>query len=348
MECFYLIENGIVKKIFFVILILISTFSSCIRRELCYIRHDYEIVIVPKISYNYELSDDFIYFWADGEWGDIGYKKQDTFYEDIYINDEFVKSKLAFEDPVPVSSEDFVDCIISTYNLKDSDHTYILSTNKKDGKVFNFLTQYPIYEQPDEIWSSSIENMDCKIEGYNWELIDDEYYTRNVYTELKPQSFIYVIQIIIYNDKEDLPWREIQCDSLVLSGVSNTRNIRTQKSFDDKCNIIGEIKPGQDRLDKYVFCSRIVTFGIPSSYQDGSSWDISQNIECYIGFKIKLFNNIERRVKVNISNRIKSIPTGGLINIELNYSEIYTETENSGGIDVGVGGWNSDEINISI
>ena len=335
-----------VKKIilYFITLLFVS---SCIKNEICYTPRDYEIHIIPSSSYEYKLSNDFIYWWSDGDWGDIGYKDQNIYYEDIYVNDCFITSKLAHENPINVLSSDIIDCVVSTYNLQESDHTYILTTPRKNEKVFSFLSQYPIYDQPDEIWSNSIKNIKFDINKYKWDL-NDELYSSNIHSKLNPQSFIYVIQIIIHNDKNNIPWGPVDCDSLVLSGVSCARNIMTQKSINDKCNIIGEIKPRQDMFDKMVFCSRIVTFGLPSPYQDGSSWDISQTIECFVGFKLTLLNGVNRRVKVNISNRMKEIPFGGLINIELNYSEIYTDNENEGGMNVGVGDWGHDEINIYI
>ena len=338
--------HNIFKKILSCVLVILV--SSCVKNEIYCSYGDYEIQIIPEITYDYKLGDDFIYRWDEFAWGNIGYKIHDTIYEDIYVNNEFIICKPAYKSPINILTSDIVDCVISTYDLQNLNHTYLISTDKKEGSVFSFLNQYPIYEQPEEIWSSTIDNMNCNIRGYDWDINEEGYHSRKIYSKLSPQSFIYVIQIIIHNDSKDGTWGPMGLDSLILSGMSNTRNIKTQKSLNDQCNIFGDIKFGRGDFDKYVFCSRIVTFGIPAAYQDNSSWDISDTFECHIGFKIILINNIERKVKVNVSNKVKNMPLGGLINIELNYSDIYTNDQSTGGIDVGVGNWNDDEINITI
>jgi len=314
---------------------------------------EYEIDIIVEQKYKYQVDENFIYSWNESVYGIIGYEQIDDIWEDIYINDTLNCTKRPLESSIEVKTSDVVDVVASNYDLVNSDHSYDIQTSFIDGGVFKFLEQYPIYEQPDELWSAVVKDMSCNVGNFDWEYTYDEDYLYqyahvNVYTELKPQSFIYLIQIIIHNDDSSLEWKPMQCDSLIMNGVSNSRNIQTGKSADDKCNHICQVRPGEDQGDKYVFASRVVSFGIPSAYQSGSSWDISETLKSYLGFKVILFNGIERKVKVDISKKMRELKEGGLITVELNYSELFKESSGGSGFDIGVGEWDEEHHEINI
>lgn len=354
--------NHIIKLCVLIMCVICNV--SCIKHELYHSSLTYEIHIVPEKHYEYNVDENFRYFWTDanvehGGWGKLGYSEIKEVYEDILLNDSLTITKLAHKDPVSVKSSDIFDAVITNYNLFETDHSYLITTDVVSGKVFYFLEDYPIRKQPEEIWASTINKEPCLISEYKWNLIDEaeQFYQREIITELLPQSFIYLVQICIEND-DNIHWTEMQCDSLILSGVSSTRNIQLEKSIDDKCNLIGEVKPAQPGkyrkdneniiIDEYLFASRIVSFGLPSAYQENSSWDTSDTNKIYIGFKITLANNITRRVKIDITSRMKEIPKGGLINIELKYSDLWIESSNNNGFDLNVNNWNEDAIYLNI
>lgn len=188
--------------------------------------------------------------------------------------------------------------------------------------------------------TSAMDQITTPIEGFyeNVEFITDiskfEWIDNNttIVKQLKPIAEYYIIQIIIKNCAT-IP----NCDSLKISGLSSTKNLLTDVALNKTDTADLKILPYQQKGDSVLYASKFLSFGLPSAIQDNYSWDITETLKSKIMFKCE-----SKHIVADIT---RSLLNGKhVLTIELDYSQIKKES----GLDISVGNWDVQIINIDI
>lgn len=180
---------------------------------------------------------------------------------------------------------------------------------------------------------------------YNENLLEGQKIEKNainVNVELKPISFVYFFDIIIYNDKPEIPMDVVSCKYIGLNGVSSSINMFTNETGAEKCLIEQESPKEMQHYDMYsIIGERFITYGLPL---DDSSW-VEENNDCELGIVFKLSSGLEKNGKINVTKKIKEKPYGGVITLMLNNSDISKEVN---GFDIITEDWQVHDYTVII
>ena len=349
------------RKLFFILLLLTTT--SCFRREL---REIEDTAIITKMhnsrramSYSDSGNETTVYLWNEDELGKIWYTKPDT--ADCFI---FCDKKLYDKDvyvfgeyrDITVDLSKQYDFLFVTrshntkYDYSGEENYFKAFSTMPLTKSFTYTNEYEVIPQCDEIFGVYRKNLFAEIlsKDYYIEYIDGvltKIYEEDI--ELTPLSYIYIIQVIIYNDDKVVPMTISSCEYLGVSGLAKTKELFSRKTTNERGVIeIKEVNPMQHYPDFSVVADRFVTFGLVSDYE--SSWsDVTKEYE--LGLIFKRNDGTEITGRVDISPYMREKPEGGLITIVLYNSKINHNTEGSGdGFNLDLNEWSSENIELII
>lgn len=165
-----------------------------------------------------------------------------------------------------------------------------------------------------------------------------------IIVEMIPVSYVYIFQLIIYDDDKNIEMNAKSIEYMGLNGVAKNFDLMAFKPSDE----LGVIESFETKNIQYyndfgVVAERFVTFGI--TQDENSSWNNVDGV-CELGVSLKMKDGSIKNGKINIYNEMSKKPQGGLINIVIKNSEISVKTETDEGFDINVGNWENHEIYI--
>lgn len=254
----------------------------------------------PNVNYINISLDELIYDFDET----IQYNTLNTLYADIYRNDIYYTTKLCDTSYISVSNEDQIEVIISNIRLNGGKY---LRIKDQETKGFSFLEDYPYHFTINDAFIGK-QSFPINVHDYEWEPYPNHCYTQ-IPVDVNPITYHYIIQLIS-NDPS------IICDSLIISGLAYKYDIRNKTVMSDLCNSKLILYDKQIKNNYGIYASRFNTFGIPS---DNSSWNTIESNKVYVTFKVM---SSSKYVKIDISQKMYSIPKGGIITIFIDNSKI--------------------------
>lgn len=148
-----------------------------------------------------------------------------------------------------------------------------------------------------------------------------------VVIEMSPISYIYVFQLIIYNDDKSIEMGVDAVEYMGLSGVAKKYDLSHFKPSDELGVIESfKVKNIQYYEDYGVVAERFVTFGLGED--NNSSWNIEDD-NSEFGISLRMKDGTIKHGKANITKQLKNKPYGGVINIVIKNSDIVQPNEDT-------------------
>lgn len=349
-------------KKFFSIFLALVVFASCVRIEYGddYRLRNTTLIFVEKLSnirvgeVIYDFETNLTYNWDEETWGKIVEAKIDTVICYVMNGENAIVDTLDVvcdsERNRQIIAESNYDLLLSNKSNSvfqhetPNDFMFYVDTLDYTPFDFEFTNKYKPIAQCQEQYSDYIENVigfiDLnKLDEYKLisDVGDTYVYEVEVQRELKPVSYVYVIQVVIYDDDHKTPFSAKSCDYMALSGVARSCDLKSRTPGSEAGLIeLTDIKPIQETPEYQVFCSKVITYGIPRGL---SSWD--EGTTCELGIELTMIDGSKKRGRVDITNLIEYRPYGGVLTVPLRNSEVSVLSGDTieSGSDVNVENW---------
>ena len=388
--------------------------SSCIRKDL-YLRVDTTQISISmtdiglNILWNVSWKADWYYDWDETKayYGKIDYTRPEliktTIYNvDSHTNDRYSSFYMLFDSTggrIRLTSGSIYDMLFYNFGTE-----YINFYQTDDFKTYNAFTRssnqvsyirtraengfstmpddtkpYAVYNEPDEFFGTLVEditiNEDPTTYTKEYDKDGNVVYVYKIEAELKPYSFIYLVQIIIENNKEsdEKGNRIVGVNGLIITGLTQGVDLFTRKTFNNTISITTEdIKPMQkhkvpdpnspaDSISVDIVATRMLTWGLPGidpiaeleKKRADANYKVPELDKNYIGIGFTLRNGYSWNVTDSITGPMHERPTGGVITIYIDASNIPQElldkqpTTSGGGFNATVEDW-SNEVNAEV
>lgn len=225
-----------------------------------------------------------------------------------------------------------------------------VETQAAGSKVVKFDIDYPLMEQPDELFSEMKDKLLISPESGHYKKVERDGKIIGVYNidvTIVPVTYIYIFQFVFVDDDKSIPFITKDVTGLTINGLARSKDLFTGKTFTDKAKIFtSDIKPGQWEGDSLRFVSRILTYGLPSDIAEGSSWSEQDDSKCQLGIELRTVSGEIRQGAVDITQIMRKKNKGGVITIVLKNSTINTDPSEGGGFDINIGEWDDIETDI--
>lgn len=155
------------------------------------------------------------------------------------------------------------------------------------------------------------------------DLADYEYingrYVLRIEGQLQPETYIYLIQVHLLNNYE----RVIGSNGgAALTGVSAGVDIKTRQTDASTVSVMTDAYFSRS-TDQYGI--RMLTFGIPGcDPYDTSSVEASESSH-FLVLNITYFDTTWRNIRIDITDKVRELPLGGVINLELDVDDFPPE-----------------------
>ena len=340
------------KKIFIYILILFTL--SCNTKPL-YLQGDAAVTVNVQTQvsveayWNVNAQSNLRYDWDTTAYGPIGYSKVDNVDLVIFNKGEITQRKTlntGVRQLIDIELGKTYDFLIfnKTNSIEDYyiKNRFLISTTDPGTKSVINDDYYDLTNQPGEVFSIYQKDVFLSNDLSQYKEVYDHdklIYVYDINTELKPVSYIYIIQFIIVKD-DSLDIDVSKISEYRIAGVSDSKNLFTNTPiYSGKKEISStDIKPPQRVADSLIYASRFTILDLGTD-DENSSWSNPNNYMYYCVVNVETnkygsFNGI-----INITNQLQSQPKGGIITIKINNSTLRRKEQGNGGFNIDVEGW---------
>ena len=239
--------------------------------------------------------------------------------------------------------------VISSKGLLASDVVLTLAqkaATKADGEYDP--SNDPVILQPDglfslfsrEVWIS--DNLD------DYEYIDGRYVYR-VKGALQPSTFIYLIQMRLHNNNGRVIG---SAGGAAITGMADRIDITNRRTSDNTVSVLMDASIDQASDPDLMGC-RVVTFGIPGcDPYDPVSVAAAPDVPHYLVLNVSYYNGTYRNVRIDITDEVRALPTGGVIDLELDVNDFPPPEDppqpGGSGFQALVSGWEQEEAGYTI
>ena len=400
--------------LYFALCLLVN--SSCIRKDL-YLRVDTTQISIQmfdiglNLLWNVDWKAEWWYDWDETNpiFGKIDYTKPELIKTTIYnvdsrTNKRYSSFYMLFDSTggrIRLNSGSVYDMLFynfgteyihfyqtddfEQYNAftRSSNQTSYIRTRAEN--TFSTMPEntkpYAVYNEPDEFFGTPVNGIEINEDPSNYHKEYDKdgnlVYVYRIEAELKPYSFIYLIQIIIENNKESAEKdRIVGVNGLTITGLTQGVDLFSRKTYNNTISITTEdMKPLQknhkipdpnspgDSIYADIVATRMLTWGLPGinpiAEMENKRADATYKVPVidnnYIGIGFTLRNGYSWNVTDAITDLMHEKPTGGVITIYIDASTIPQElldkqpTTTGGGFNATVEDWSNEvEAEVSI
>lgn len=372
-----------------VILLFMTMLAGCQRKDLYLAQRGtlnidvsvYDIQL--DLLWGVDWKTEWQYLWDESLYGAIGYTEPSGVRANVYtIDDDHTRTKYTTRNfgtkggRVNLATKLTYDMMFhnndTEYILFDTDDaTYYHATTRSSTKA-SYTRAYENYNQPDQLFGVFLQDLYVSDDPDLYEAEVDEdgtlIYLYDVKANLVPYTFIYLCQVILVNNNDDVGQRITGCEGITMNGLAGSVDLFNR--ITDSTNLISvtqdDIKPMQtDRelilpdgtqVEGDIFAARIMTWGLPgidplaqSKTRQATASAVDSN---YVGVGFKLRNGAILPMQFNITEQIKQRPSGGVITLTFDTSVvpdsiIGAKPQPGGGFDASVDDWEN-EINADI
>ena len=312
--------------------------------------------------------------WNETTQGEIGYTQPETYHMDY-----FTAGGSWLNDRDMAGSSVRVDLGHGTYDLllynndlsavhisqtADRSEVYAYTEDATSVALPDSLKQkLKVKQMPDQLFSMYATNVvvSDRLEDYEY-IPEENIYLLKLNAELEPRTFIYLIQTEILNNDGKVNG----CGSTTVSGLAEQVDLKTTKTkggpiahqfptvFEEKKNSTDkqtrsdDSENNEEQTERTLLGGRLMTFGRLPYLPSGDSADLQSDEQqechqiCYLA--LRLSKGGAACIPVDITEQMKALPKGGVINITLDLKNFTPSPGGggSGGWGIGVDGWNEE------
>ncbi|MBP5487988.1 MAG: DUF5119 domain-containing protein [Bacteroidales bacterium] len=193
----------------------------------------------------------------------------------------------------------------------------------------------PVNLTPDGLFSLYDPNQVITDNLDDYELVGDKYILR-IEGELSPRTFIYLFQVKLANNEGRVVGSN---GGAALTGMSQGVDLMTGQTWEQTASFLTDvyIDKAQDLLG-----AKIYTFGVPGCdpYDEQSVADAPE-VKHYLVINITYVNGSNRNISLDVTDKIRELPTGGVVDLEIDVNDFPPDESagGGGGFDALIGGW---------
>lgn len=239
--------------------------------------------------------------------------------------------------------------VISSKGLLASDIVLTLSqkaATKADGEYDP--SHDPVILQPDGLFSLFSPEVWISDNLEDYEYIDGHYVYR-VKGALQPSTFIYLIQMRLHNNNGRVVG---SAGGAAITGMADRIDITNRRTSDKTVSVLMDVMINP-AADPDLMGSRVVTFGIPGcDPYDPASVAAAPDVPHYLVLNVSYYNGTYRNIRIDITDKVRALPTGGVIDLELDVNDFPPPEDppqpGGGGFEALVSGWEEEEAGYTI
>lgn len=201
----------------------------------------------------------------------------------------------------------------------------------------------PVAFAPDELFVMFEPKYHITDDLNDYEYIDGQYVLR-IEGELIPHSFIYLFQVKILNNLDRVAG---SMGGAALTGVAESVNLRTGETSTETVSILMDAYYDATS-DPEMFGARVLSFGIPGcNPYDPVSVAAAPTGRHWLVLNINFKNGKYKNVRIDVTDQIRALPTGGVIPLEIDVNDFPSEEtdpsiDEGGGFDALIDDWNEE------
>lgn len=367
----------------FAALLLASIFAGCERKDLYLAQRGtlsidvsvYDIQL--DLMWGVDWKTKWQYRWDESLFGPIGYTEPTGVRANVYAINQINQRVKYTTRNLPKTGGQVSLTTNSTYDMvfynndteyilfATDDSTYYYATTRGNSRA-PYTRSYDNYNQPDQLFGTYLHDLYVTDDpdAYEIEEITDGsiIYVFNVDATLDPYTYIYLCQVMILNNKDEMGLRIQGAEGLTISGLAGGVDLFTRTT--DSTHIVAitqdDIKPLQEdrrltlpdgtTIEGDIFAARIMTWGVPGVdplERSRTRVPIPSKDSTNIAVGLKLRNGTVYSVEQNITEQIKQNPAGGIITVVIDAAEIPDsiiggKPKPGGGFDASVDNWENE------
>lgn len=188
----------------------------------------------------------------------------------------------------------------------------------------------PVNLTPDDLFSLFNQNQVITDNLDDYEYIDGKYILR-IEGELDPSTFIYLFQIRLNNNDGRVIG---SAGGAAITGMSQGVDLMTRQTWEPTASYLMDVymDKEQDMLGAKVY-----TFGIPGcNPYDAASVASAPDGSHFLVLNVSYVNGSNKNISLDITDKIRELPTGGVIDLEIDVNDFPPDESAGGG-----GGFNA-------
>ena len=348
-------------KLLTVLALVLCIFSSCTDMHEPLLHTAGKVEIRPEVEQNVKIDmlwqtdwqSKWQVDWDTSQKGELGYTKPETFHYNYYraetgelvgqrdVASESTRLNLGYGDyKLFTYTKDYENLRVNT----SDDYHIVTATTIPDNYSElpdSLAKKLTVYEMPDEIFSMYADvTISDKLEDYVY-VPEENIYLLRINAELEPRVFIYLVQVELLNNKGRIKSSGIFTVSGLaksvdlMTGQTGTESVAHQFSSvyqDLKAQNSAKTRTVSSEADALIG-GRFTTFGRPTDSDEANM--------CYLAVRYK--SGVRVCIPFDITDQIKALPKGGVINLQIDIDKVKVDTGGGGGWNIDVGGWDESQ-----
>ena len=286
--------------------------------------------------------------WNESTQGKLGYTAPETYHLDYFLSDgDWIGQRDMASNSVRVDlghgTYDILTYNNDTQNIRltqaDDWSSLIASTDVETNVVLpdTLRQKLDIREMPDELFSMHATNVvvSDRLEDYTY-IPEENLYLLKLNAELTPRTFIYLIQVELKNSDG----RVKGSGNMTVTGLASSVDLLSRKNSNESiAHHFGTVF----QQDQNLIGGRLVTFGLPNCIPGETLPDeaTQERNLCYV--VLKFSNGYRGCIPVDITDQMRALPQGGVINIVMDIEKLPMPGGGSGGWGIGVNDWDKED-----
>lgn len=272
-------KSGIIQVTLYLLLLVVSTFTSCTRKDL-FLRIDQSEIRINindirlDMLWGIDWRTSMLYNWDEQVHGRLGYTEPEWIRATIYdlnsadftrtgsFNRNFTKAG----GRVSLTAGQWYDMLFYNadteyviFGQNDLNSDYMATTRSTSLNVYTRATEdnmqlpsrsYADFNQPDELFGSFIDDMQVSEDPDHYEQTIDSLgnivNVFNIETALQPYTFIYLIQVVVMNNQDEKGTRIVGGQGMTVTGLAKGVELFSRRTNSEVVSVTSEdIKPTQ-------------------------------------------------------------------------------------------------------
>ncbi|MBQ9450485.1 MAG: DUF5119 domain-containing protein [Bacteroidales bacterium] len=197
----------------------------------------------------------------------------------------------------------------------------------------------PVVLAPDGLFSLYNPQVRISDNLEDYEYIDGRYVYR-IEGALHPATFIYLIQVRLHNNNGRIIG---SAGGAVVTGMAERTDLHTGISSVKTVSVPLDVRINRT-ADPDLMGARVMTFGIPGcNAYDAASVAAAPDTPHFFVLSVTYSNASFRNIRIDITDQVRALPTGGVITIDLDVDDFPPPDEptpgGGGGFEALVRGW---------
>lgn len=312
------------------------------------VRPEVEQHINVETMWQVNWQDKWQVSWNESTQGKLGYTVPETYHLDYFLSDgNWIGQRDMASNSIRLDlghgTYDLLTYNNDTQNIclsqADDWSSLIASTETENNVILpdTLRQKLDIREMPDELFSMHATNVvvSDRLEDYTY-IPEENLYLLKLNAELTPRTFIYLIQVELKNSDG----RVKGSGNMTVTGLASSVDLLSRKNSNESiAHHFGTVF----QQDQNLIGGRLVTFGLPNCIPGETLPDeaTQERNLCYV--VLKFSNGYRGCIPVDITDQMRALPQGGVINIVMDIEKLPMPGSGSGGWGIGVNDWDQED-----